>query len=318
MTSHLFSRRSVVAGAGAAVAARAIGPSVLAVKQEGNSVKTAGPIEVVVSGYDSPEGPAFDKEGNLFFVNWLTSSVVKVAPDGTASEFFNTRGIPAGLAFHPDGSLYVADEGDDIHGLLRITPDGKGEILVNTFEGKPLNGANDLVFDKGGVLYFSDPWGSFESPIGGFYRFFPDGGLEQLDTGLGFPNGVALTADGSAVVLAETAQNRLLRYDIASDGTVGPRTVWAVLDSDPGPDGMAFDAEGNLYVAQYGTGAINVFGPDGALLTSIAMPMAETTNCAFGGPENRTLYVTSVGAQSVYRVEMTVPGQPLYDGRVYT
>ena len=77
-------------------------------------------MTVLISGYDSPEGPAFDRDGNLYFVNWLSSSIVRLTPDGVASEFFNTGGIPAGLAFHRDGSLYVADEGDDIHGVLRV------------------------------------------------------------------------------------------------------------------------------------------------------------------------------------------------------
>ena len=85
----------------------------------------AGTLQLLVSGFDSPEGPAFDRDGNLFFVNWLTSSINRLDPDGNVTEFFNTGGIPAGLAFHPDGSLWVADEGDDIHGLMRITPDGQ-------------------------------------------------------------------------------------------------------------------------------------------------------------------------------------------------
>ncbi|MGD9713042.1 MAG: SMP-30/gluconolactonase/LRE family protein, partial [Thermomicrobiales bacterium] len=142
----------------------------------------AYPVEPFVTGLTSPEGPAFDAEGNLYFVNWLTSSIMRATPDGQVSEFFNTGGVPAGLAFHPDGSLYVADEGDDIHGLMRITPAGEATILVNEFEGRPLNGANDLVFDANGVVYFSDPWRtSLENPVGGFYRYFPDGRLEQID-----------------------------------------------------------------------------------------------------------------------------------------
>src|SRR5829696_3188492 len=113
------------------------------------------PLTVLISDYDSLEGPAF-------------------TPDGTVSEFFNTGGIPAGLAFHRDGSLYVADEGEDIHGVLRVA-DGRATIVVNEFEGQPLNGANDLVFDGNGVFYFSDIWrSSAENPIGGFYRLFPD------------------------------------------------------------------------------------------------------------------------------------------------
>src|SRR5215213_1331420 len=179
-------------------------------------------VTVLISGYDSPEGPAFDRDGNLYFVNWLSSSIVRLTPDGVASEFFNTGGIPAGLAFHADGALYVADEGDAIHGVLRVA-DGRATILANEFEGQSLNGANDLVFDRNGVLYFSDPWqSSAENPVGGFYRLFPDGRLERIDHGLAFPNGVGVSVDGTAVYLAETYHNRILRYPIEPDG-VGAR-----------------------------------------------------------------------------------------------
>src|SRR5215218_10196357 len=209
------------------------------------------PVTVLVSGYDSPEGPAFDRDGNLYFVNWLSSSIVRLTPDGVASEFFNTGGIPAGLAFHRDGSLYVADEGDDIHGVLRVA-NGRATILVNEFAGQPLNGANDLVFDSNGVLYFSDPWrSSAENPVGGFYRYFPDGRLDRIDHGLAFPNGVAIAPDGTAVFLAETSRNRILRYRLEANGTVGEREEFANLRDDPGPDGMAFDVDGNLYVARF-------------------------------------------------------------------
>src|SRR5687768_10582833 len=193
-------------------------------------MRTVSPVTVLVSGFDSPEGPAFDRAGNLFFVNWLSSSVNRLTPDGVVGEFFNSGGIPAGLAFHRDGSLYLADEGEQTHGVLRITPEGDARILVNDYEGQPLNGANDLVFDRNGVLYFSDPWGSSaERPIGGFYRFFPDGRLERIDHGLAFPNGVAINADESAVFLAETNHNRILRYPIGAAGGIGEREVFATV-----------------------------------------------------------------------------------------
>ena len=273
------------------------------------------PVTVLVSGYDSPEGPAFDRAGNLFFVNWLSSSIVKLTPDRAASKWFNTGGIPAGLAFHRDGSLYVADEGDEIHGVLRVTPHGGATILVNEYEGRRLNGANDLVFDRDGVLYFSDPWrSSAENPIGGFYRFFPDGRLERIDHGLAFPNGVAISADGSAVYLAETYRNRILRYPLRVDGGVGAREEFAALPGEPGPDGMAFDAAGNLYVAHFGGGKVAVFDPSGHVVEEIRVPGARVTNVAFGGPDRKTLVITEVETGSVYRVQRDVPGQPLFGG----
>ena len=272
-------------------------------------------ITVVVSGYDSPEGPAFDRNGNLHFVNWSSSSIVCVTPDGVAGEFFNTGGIPAGLAFHRDGSLYVADEGDDIHGILRIAG-GQATILANSYDGEALNGANDLVFDRNGVLYFSDPWrSSLEHPIGGFYRLYPAGTLERIDQGLAFPNGVALNPAEDAVYLAETYRNRILRYPIGSDGRIGPREEFSQLPGDHGPDGMAFDEAGNLYVAHYGGGKVAVFSPAGELTEEIRIPGAHVTNVAFGGPDRKTLYVTDVQTASVYRTRVDIPGLALFGER---
>lgn len=272
-------------------------------------------VELLISGYVTPEGPAFDRFGNLFFVNWELSSIVKLTPEGEASEFFNTGGIPAGLAFHPDGSLYVADEGADIHGVMRITMDGVAEIVVNEFEGRPLNGANDLVFDRDGNLYFSDPWGSnADNPIGGFYRLPAGGSLEQLDSGLCFPNGVTLNADESAVYLAETYRNRILRYEISASGDLGPREVWAETTTPPGADGMAFGMDGDLYVAHFSGGVIDVFDPNGKQIDTIEVPGKNPTNCAFGGPDRRTLVITEVETHSLYQVRLDVAGQPLNDG----
>ncbi|HEX2033531.1 MAG TPA: SMP-30/gluconolactonase/LRE family protein [Chloroflexota bacterium] len=276
-------------------------------------MRTLSPLEVVVSGYNSPEGPAFDRQGNLHFVNWLSSSIIRVTPDGAAAELANTGGIPAGLAFHRDGTLYVADEGDHLHGILRVSPTVEITPWIQAYQGQPLNGANDLVFDAQGVLYFSDPWrSSLERPIGAFYRAFPDGRLEQLASGLAFPNGVAIDAAGTAVYLAETGRNHVLRFEMRPDGTVGPAAIFARLQGRPGPDGMAFDEAGNLYVAHHGEGRVDVFDPAGREVGRIETPGKETTNVAFGGPERDWLYITEVQTGSVYRIRLDVRGQALF------
>ena len=276
--------------------------------------KIEGPVELLVSGYDSPEGPAFHTDGSLYFVNWLTSSIVRLdLATGEAKEFANTGGIPAGLAFHPDGTLYVADEGDQWHGVLRVSPAGEITPWQQEYQGKPLNGANDLVFDSKGVLYFSDPWrSSVENPIGDFYRAFPDGRLEQLDTGLAFPNGVAVSADDRSVYLAETGHNRILRYAVSADGTVGERSVFAQLRGANGPDGMAFDRAGNLYVAHWGEGRVDVLGRDGNEVLAIEVPGKNPTNVAFGGDDGKTLVITEVETGALYRTRVSIAGQPLY------
>ena len=280
--------------------------------------RVVGAVQKFAGDIDAPEGPAFDRLGNFYHVDWTASSIVKHTPSGERSEFFNTGGIPAGLAFHPDGSLWVADEGDDIHGLLRIEPDGSSaRIVVNSYHAKPLNGANDLVFDRNSAVYFSDPWGtSLDNPTGGFYRYLPDvDELEQIDFGFAFPNGVAIRPDETYVYLAETGRNRILCYEINSDGTVGPREHFADTTLPSGPDGMAFDIDGNLYVAHHAGGCVDVFDPEGKQIDTIAIPGEGVTNCCFGGPENTTLYVTEVKTHAVYTVPLNVAGLPLFDGR---
>ncbi len=278
-------------------------------------MERASHLEPLATGFDSPEGPCFAENGDLYFVNWLSSSINRLGSDGVVREFINTGGIPAGLAFHPDGTLYCADEGSEIHGILKISPDGTMTRFVDSYHGRPLNGANDLVFDRNGVLYFSDPWGSSaEKPTGGFYRAFPDGRLEQLDAGLAFPNGVALNADESAVFLAETYRNHILRYPIGPGGAVGRPTVFARLSDGPGPDGMAFDAEGRLYVAHFGEGRVDVLDQDGREIDRIPVPGREVTNVAFGGPDFDALVITECQTASVYRIKLGVRGQRLFGG----
>jgi len=277
------------------------------------------PAEVLVANSPWAEGPAFDKAGNLHFVNWDASSIMRLTPEGELSEVFNTGGIPAGLAFAPDGSLWIADEGEHIHGLLRVDLGAKtGEIAVNSFEGKPLNGANDLVFGADGTIYFSDPWQtSLENPTGGFYRYLPSGTLDKIDDGLAFPNGVAIDPAGAYVYLAETQRNRILRYAINPDGSMGEREHWADTPLPTGPDGMAFAANGELYSARFNGYGVDVYAPDGSFQEHIDIPGAKTTNCCFGGPDNSTLYVTDVDTEALYTVELSIKGLPLHDGRDY-
>src|SRR5262249_58076057 len=115
-------------------------------------------------------------------------------------------------------------------------------------------------------------------------------------------------ADGSAVYLAETWHNRILRYPIGRDGRVGPREEWARLDGRPGPDGMAFDAEGHLYVAHFNAGRVDVIAPSGAVVDQIDVPGSKPTNVAFGGPDRRTLVVAEVETAAGHHPRSTVPG----------
>lgn len=273
----------------------------------------ASAYKVLATGIRGPEGPAFRGVDELLFVDWETSAINCASVAGGLSELARTGGIPAGLAVHRNGLLYIADEGSELHGILVMSREGLLEVVVQAYEGVALNGANDLAFSHEGDLYFSDPWGSsVDRPIGAFYRLRRDGRLELLDTGLAFPNGVAITSDGATVYLAETLHNRVLRYAIDARGKVSERAVFATLAGEPGPDGMVLDEEGRLYVAHVGAGTIDVFDANGQQVERLPAPGRLPTNLAFGGLDRHTLVVTEAETASVYEARTSVRGQALF------
>ena len=266
-------------------------------------------VSLFAKGFRFPEGPAFDRYGNLFIVNVDSGDISKISPEGGVKTFINTGGAPNGAKFHPSGDLYVADR---VKGIIAISPEGKIRVIVDHYQGKKFNGPNDLIFDSRGNLYFTDPHGSSaENPFGCVYRLLSDGEITCLASGLAFPNGLALSQDEKYLFVADTRKNRILRY------VFNPPIrsyIFSQLSGGWGPDGMAFDVAGNLYIAHYGGGDVIVLNPKGELIERISVGGHHPTNVAFGGLDRRTLYVTEVETGSVYCFNTDHPGLPLYGG----
>jgi gluconolactonase len=213
---------------------------------------------------------------------------------------FNTSteeviGLPAALAFGPDGCLYVTDEGR--RAIVRVTPEGELTDFISHYRGQRLNGPNDFCFDPDGNLFFTDPWGSsLEKPIGAVYGYdWKTGTLHPIHTGLAFPNGI-LVRDGR-VYAAETLTNRIWMYDVVGPGQAKNIREFCRLPDLKvkiltGPDGMAFDVNGNIYVATVGVGFVYVYNSNGSLIESIPTGGIRPTNVCFGGPNHETLFVT--------------------------
>lgn len=248
------------------------------------------PVEVARIGQFT-EGIVFDREGALYVSH--ESQISKVAPDGTVSVWAGTPS-PNGHKILADGTHVVCDREGAVY---LLDPDGK---IIRTIE--IATGANDVALDGAGGFYFTSPYGSQQDPsVGKVYHVDADGTLTIAATGLHYPNGIALRPDGQALFVGESFANRLLAFPVESPGKLGEYSVFALMpagetfdpanhSAGPLPDGMAFDTDGNLYVAHYGQGAVRVFDSSGALLRSIPTGATFTANVAFAGEERNQLY----------------------------
>jgi gluconolactonase len=262
---------------------------------------------VFASGFQSPEGPSFDRQGVLHFVDWEAQIVYRVTPDGQVSPFVNTGGVPTGSKFHRNGHLFVAD-GD--HGILDISPDGAIRVAASEWQGQRFRGPNDLVFAPNGDLYFTDPRGTGpENPVGNVFILRPDGRAERFAGGFQFPNGIVLSDDGRTLYLAETFPNWIWAFELDETGYERSRRVFTQLEGGLGPDGMAFGQDGSLYVAHFGKGVVAVVNPEGRVIAELSAGGMKPTNVAFW---ESNLYVTEVEKGQVVRLDIGVEGQVLY------
>ncbi len=260
------------------------------------------------------EGPCFNLDGEFFMVAPNLGQILRVSEDGKVTEFANTGGTPAGLQCDKRSNLWCADMK---LGILRISPDGKVHHEVVKFEGKPMRGCNDCAFDSKGNLYVTAPAGSGEGkPEGEVYCRLRDGKVVRLDTGFQFCNGIAVSYDDRTLIVAETMTRSLWAYDIEAPGKLRNKRLWA-RHPEPGlgPDGMDFDEKGNLLVAYWGGGTIDVFDRMGKPVKRIRLPFEKPSNVHFGGPENRTLYITEHDTNGLWKLEYEFAGQPQYCNR---
>ena len=256
--------------------------------------------------YSFTEGPAADKNGNIFFTDQPNNRIMKWSVNGALSVYMENAGRANGLYFDNEYNLLAcADEKNEI---WKIDKNKNITILVNNFEGKRLNGPNDLWVDPKGGIYFTDPfykrdyWTHTTKEIQKecVYYLSPDKSkITNVADDLIKPNGIIGTSDGKMLYVADIEGNKTYSYTINNDGSLIEKTLF----TESGSDGITIDKSGNIYLTGKG---INVFNPQGGKIAHIDVPEPWTANVCFGGKKFKTLFVTA--GKSVYTLKMNVSG----------
>jgi sugar lactone lactonase YvrE/glyoxylase-like metal-dependent hydrolase (beta-lactamase superfamily II) len=277
-------------------------------------------IELVAQGFDGTEGPLPLPDGSLIFTENRVDRVRRIGADGAVSVFLERGRNPNALARASDGSIIAAQTAGP--GIGVIHPADKARVLVTSYEGKPLNRPNDLIVDKSGGIYFTDPGAGAGQrqpgvaalaapPVPALYFLNPKGELRQLSTEIKRPNGVSLSPDEKTLYVADTFGEYVLAYQVVAGGAVSQPKNFARLagfkQTENGPssgaDGLAVDAQGRLYVAS--SAGVEVFDRRGKALGVIDLPKAPQ-NLAFAGSSGNALYV--VGRGAVWKIDTLTRG----------
>jgi len=263
-------------------------------------------LEKLAGDFKFTEGPTVDARGNLFFVDQDNNRIMEWGTDGKLSTFMQPSGYANGMCFDAKGNLIAC--ADEHNQLWSIAPDKTVTVLVTNFNGKYLNGPNDVWVAPNGAMYITDPffkrtwWDHSTMALTNeeVYWLSPDRKtLTRVTDDLKRPNGITGTPDGKNLFIADMGANQTWRYDIQPDGSLTNK----MLICRAGSDGMTIDAEGNLYLTGRG---VTVFDKAGQQIDHVDVPEGWTANVCFGGPEHKTLFITA--SKSLYSVQLRVKG----------
>lgn len=248
------------------------------------------------------EGPAVDKNGNVYAVNFGKEGTIgKVTPDGKPELFVELpQGSTGnGIRFDSKGDMFIADYTG--HNVLKVDMKTKA-ISVHAHE-PTMSQPNDIAIDSRDRIYASDP--NWKEKKGRFWRVDTDGKVTLLDS-LGLANGIDLSPDEKTIYV--NAGREILAYDLSESGDVSNKRT-LIEFPDFGVDGMRVDVKGNIYIARFGKGTVAKISPKGYIVQEVTLAGKRPTNVAFGGKDGRTVYVTLMDKGNLESFRVDEPGR---------
>jgi gluconolactonase len=272
---------------------------------ESKIIAPGATLQKLAGDFVFTEGPACDRQGNVFFTDQPNDRIHKWSIDGKLSTFMQPCGRANGLSFDHEGYLWAcADEKNE---MWRIDPAGKTTVVVKDYKGKLLNGPNDVWIQPTGGLYFTDPYykrdywkrGPKEMDECVYYLAPDHQTLTRVIEDLKQPNGIIGTPDGKLLYVADIGAGKTYRYSTQPDGALKEKKLFCEM----GSDGMTIDSAGNIYLTGKG---VSVFDSSGKKIEHIEVPENWTANVCFGGKDKQTLFITAT--KSLYGLHMRVSG----------
>ena len=283
-------------------------------------IAAATKVEVIKNGFTGTEGPIGLPDGSLIFTETQANRITRIDKDNNLTTFLENTNGSNGLAFDAKGRLISVQTTPGKARLGVIYPKGQETTLSDNFDGKPYGRPNDLVVDKKGGVYFSEP-GPNATPgqppptpaLTPAVYYLPAGGKSmRIADGIVRPNGIQLSPDEKTLYVNDTSGEYVLAFEIKPDGSVGNRRNFAKYPTvtttpaggfNSGADGLAIDNDGRVYVVSLG--GVHVFSPKGDLLGTIPLSLPGQ-NIAFAGADKKTLYI--VGRGAAFKVRLLTAG----------
>ena len=272
----------------------------------GSVIAPGAKLEKLTGDLKFGEGPTCDANGNVFFTDQPNDRILEWSVDGKLSTFMQPAGRANGMYFDGKGNLIACADGKNE--LWSIAPDKKTTVLVKDYQGKYLNGPNDVWVAPDGGMYITEPfykrpwWDHDTMAQDGeqVYYLSPDGKkLARVTNDFKKPNGITGTPDGKKLFVADIGADRTYAYDIQPDGSLTNKTLFC----PKGSDGMTIDERGDLYLCGHG---VTVFDKTGRQIEHIDVPEPWSANVSFGGKNRQTLFITA--SKSLYSIHLIVKG----------